>query len=72
MLNSWINSIMLGRESKKKVQEFLNTGQLNKVKYLQNDEKLVSLEKLAEVWGVGPNGALKLYNQGIKSVDELR
>ena len=62
----------VGDGIKKKIHEFLNTGSMSKLQHLSNDEKLKSLEELAEVWGVGPNGALKLYNHGIKSVEELR
>ena len=45
---------------------------MSKVKFISKDEKLKSLEELAGVWGVGPNVALKFYNYGIHSVQELR
>ena len=32
----------------------------------------MALEELAGVWGVGPNVALRLYNHGIRTVQELR
>jgi nucleotidyltransferase/DNA polymerase involved in DNA repair len=43
-----------------------------KVEFLSKDAKLQSLETLAQIWGVGPSGALKLYNHGIQNIQQLR
>ena len=43
-----------------------------KVEFLSKDAKLQSLELLPQIWGVGPSGALKLYNHGIQNIQQLR
>ena len=62
----------VGAAITQKVQEFLDSGQMSKIKFLQSDEKLQILEELASIWGVGPNLAVKLQNVGIKSISDLR
>ena len=47
---------------KNKIKEFLETGEIKRYAFLKDDEKTMTIDMLSEVWGVGPKGALKLYN----------
>ena len=61
-----------GDAIQKKVKEFLEKGEISKLQTLKEDPKLVSLEELAQIWGVGSVAAQKLYSSGIKTIDELK
>ena len=45
---------------------------MKKLNFLEKDEKLKNLEEMAEVWGIGPNVALKLFNYGYRGVEDLK
>jgi len=45
---------------------------MSKLTSLEKDPKLMTLELLAKVWGVGPQAAQKLYSKGIKTIEQLR
>ena len=62
----------VGDGIKKKVAEFLAAGKMTKLESLQSDPKLVILEKLSQIWGVGSVAANKLYANGIRSIEQLR
>ena len=61
----------VGDGIKKKVAEFLDKGKMSKLDELKSDKKMVVLETLAKIWGVGPVAAQKLFiNSG--SILELK
>jgi len=62
----------VGKAIKDKTAEWFDSGTIRKLDCLQKDGKTMALEELTGVWGVGPQTALKLYSQDIKSVKELR
>ena len=62
----------VGSGIKKKVKEFIEQGKMTKLESLQADPKLMVLEELAKIWGVGPVAAQKLYDKKIRSVADLR
>mmetsp|Transcript_14692 Transcript_14692/g.10591 ORF Transcript_14692/g.10591 Transcript_14692/m.10591 type:complete len:87 (+) Transcript_14692:887-1147(+) len=62
----------IGDGIKKKIKEFLESGVIKRFEFLSHDPKLLAIEELGEVWGIGPKVAAKLYAQGIKSVEELK
>ncbi len=51
----------VGDGIKKKVAELIKSGKIDKLESLKQDEKLVCLDKLQLIWGVGPAAAEKLY-----------
>ncbi len=61
----------IGSGIKKKVAEFLEEGKMSKLQELKSDSKVILLEKLAKIWGVGPVAARKLYDSGIRSIADL-
>jgi DNA polymerase/3'-5' exonuclease PolX len=62
----------VGEGIKKKVKELIEQGKMTKLESLTSDKKLMILEELAKIWGVGPQAAQKLYAAGIRSVADLR
>ena len=62
----------VGDGIKKKVKEFLEQGKMTLLQNLLEDPKMKALDELAQIWGVGPQTAAKLYASGIKSVAQLR
>jgi DNA polymerase lambda len=44
----------IGDKIKKKIKELIETGAMKKYTFLSKDEKIVTVDMLAEVWGVGP------------------
>ena len=57
---------------KKKVAEFLDKGKMSKLDELKSDKKMVVLETLAKIWGVGPVAAQKLYSAGIRTIEDVQ
>ncbi|KAG7380543.1 hypothetical protein PHYPSEUDO_007053 [Phytophthora pseudosyringae] len=55
-----------------KVIEILETGRLAKLDAKKSNLRLRALVEIAQIWGVGPVTAAKLYGQGYKSVADLR
>jgi DNA polymerase lambda len=56
----------------KKIREFIADGTIKKFEFIETDERTQSIQLLEGVWGLGPKGAEKLYNKGIKTIDDLR
>ena len=56
----------------KKIDEFIHEGTIKRFEFIEQDEQTKVVELLEGVWGLGPKGALKLYKQGIHSIEELR
>ncbi|XP_020220906.1 DNA polymerase lambda isoform X2 [Cajanus cajan] len=62
----------IGKSMKDHVQEIITTGKLSKLEYFETDEKVRTISLFGEVWGIGPSTALKLYEKGHRSLDDLR
>lgn len=62
----------IGKGIGAKIDEFLATGTMQKVEDAEEDPEYQVLEDLARVPGIGHANAQKLFDQGIRSVDELR
>ncbi|KAF0903186.1 hypothetical protein E2562_025761 [Oryza meyeriana var. granulata] len=62
----------IGKSLKDHINEIVNTGKLSKLEYFENDEKVRTVSLFGEVWGVGPATALKLYDKGHRTLDDLR
>jgi DNA polymerase lambda len=56
----------------RKIREFIADGTIKKFEFIDTDERTLTIQLLEGVWGLGPKGAEKLYNKGIKSIDDLR
>lgn len=63
---------LIGKQMKAKVKEILETGKLLRAEYMFKDEKIQIVDQLSKIWGIGPSTAVKLYQQGIRSVDDLK
>ncbi|KAG5051010.1 DNA polymerase lambda [Glycine soja] len=62
----------IGKSMKDHVQEIMTTGKLSKLEHFETDEKVRTISLFGEVWGIGPSTALKLYEKGHRSLDDLR
>lgn len=70
----------IGPKVIEKVKEYLDTGKISAAetakKELKKEKKISEQEKilieLERVWGIGPIKAKKLYDQGIRSIKDLR
>lgn len=51
----------IGEGIKKKLKEFLETGIIKRFEFLSKDKKVLAVDVLSEVWGVGPKRAAQLY-----------
>ena len=62
----------VGDGIKGKVAEFLASGKVKKLQSLKSDPKIVFLEQLGQIWGVGPAAANKIYSSGVRTFADLR
>ncbi|XP_058776913.1 DNA polymerase lambda isoform X2 [Vicia villosa] len=62
----------IGKSMKEHIQEIITTGKLSKLEHFETDEKVQTISLFGEVWGVGPATALKLYDKGYRTLDDLR
>ena len=62
----------LGEGIIKKIREFIEDGTIKRFEFIDTDPRTQSIQLLEGVWGLGPRGAEKLYNKGIKSIADLR
>ncbi|KAJ1258775.1 hypothetical protein BS78_10G101100 [Paspalum vaginatum] len=62
----------IGKSLKEHINEIVTTGKLSKLEHFENDEKVRTISLFGEVWGVGPATALKLYEKGHRTLDDLR
>ncbi|XP_052160407.1 DNA polymerase lambda isoform X1 [Oryza glaberrima] len=62
----------IGKSLKDHINEIVNTGKLSKLEHFENDEKVRTVSLFGEVWGVGPATALKLYDKGHRTLDDLQ
>jgi DNA polymerase/3'-5' exonuclease PolX len=63
----------VGQKIAKKIQEIIDTGQLERAEADRNDPLIAAVNNIAKVHGIGPKLAQKLVNeQGVRSIDDLR
>ncbi|XP_052722698.1 DNA polymerase lambda isoform X4 [Vigna angularis] len=62
----------IGKSLKDHIQEIITSGKLSKLEHFEADEKVRTISLFGEVWGIGPSTALKLYEKGHRSLDDLR
>jgi len=62
----------VGDKISKKIDEFLQTGKLQKLEKIHNDETSQAITLLTRVSGIGPAKAQKLVQEGITTLDDLR
>ncbi|THG08857.1 hypothetical protein TEA_017883 [Camellia sinensis var. sinensis] len=55
-----------------RIQEIVSTGKLSKLEHFETDEKVRTVSLFGEVWGIGPATALKLYDKGHRTLDDLK
>ena len=59
----------IGSGIKKKIAEVLKGESMSKLEELKKDPKLMVLETLGKVWGVGPVAAKNLYDRKIRTIE---
>ncbi|KEH22317.1 putative DNA-directed DNA polymerase [Medicago truncatula] len=62
----------IGKSMEDHIQEIITTGKLSKLEHFETDEKVQTISLFGEVWGIGPATALKLYEKGHRTLDDLR
>lgn len=62
----------IGKSLRDHINEIVTTGKLSKLEHFENDEKVRTVNLFGEVWGVGPATALKLYDKGYRTLDDLQ
>ncbi|PRQ44932.1 putative DNA-directed DNA polymerase [Rosa chinensis] len=54
------------------IQEIVTTGKLFKLDHFETVEKVKTISLFEEIWGVGPTTALKLFEKGHRTLDDLK
>ncbi|KAM4678051.1 DNA polymerase beta [Discoglossus pictus] len=62
----------VGAKIAEKIDEFLATGKLRKLEKIRQDDTSSSINFLTRVTGIGPAAARKLFDEGIRNLDDLR
>ncbi|KAH7688805.1 DNA polymerase family X beta-like protein [Dioscorea alata] len=62
----------IGKSLQDHINEILTTGKLSKLEHFEKDEKVRAITLFGEVWGIGPATALKLYEKGHRTLDDLK
>ncbi|XP_062518602.1 DNA polymerase beta-like [Corticium candelabrum] len=62
----------IGAKIAKKIDEFIETGKLEKLEKIRADDTSVAIKELTRVSGIGPAAAKKFVDDGILTLDELR
>ncbi|GAV90414.1 NTP_transf_2 domain-containing protein/DNA_pol_lambd_f domain-containing protein [Cephalotus follicularis] len=62
----------IGKSIQDHIQEIVTTGKLSKLEHFETDEKVRTISLFGEVWGIGPATALKLYEKGHRTLDDLK
>ncbi|KAI4382574.1 hypothetical protein MLD38_008524 [Melastoma candidum] len=62
----------IGKSMQEHIQEIMTTGKLSKLEHFEADEKVRTISLFGEVWGIGPATALKLYEKGYRTLDDLK
>ena len=67
-----MEELKLGTLTTEKVFEIVETGQLGRNKMIQADSKAQTILKFAKVWGAAHKTAIKWYDDGCRSLDDVR
>ncbi|XP_038892426.1 DNA polymerase lambda isoform X2 [Benincasa hispida] len=62
----------IGKSFQDHIQEIVSTGKLSKLEHFEADEKVRTISLFGEVWGIGPATALRLYEKGYRTLDDLK
>ncbi|KAK8736668.1 hypothetical protein OTU49_004579, partial [Cherax quadricarinatus] len=62
----------VGSKISEKIDEFIKTGEMSKVKKIRGDDTNVAITGLTRVSGIGPAKARELVNEGITTIEDLR
>ncbi|KAK3038649.1 hypothetical protein RJ639_027312 [Escallonia herrerae] len=62
----------IGKSMQEHIQEIVSTGKLSKLEHFETDEKVRTISLFGEVWGIGPATALKLYEKGYRTLEDLK
>ncbi|XP_033338682.2 DNA polymerase beta [Megalopta genalis] len=62
----------IGKKIANKIEEFLNTGKLQKLEDIRKDDNNAAINLLTRVSGIGPAKAKELVEDGIKTIDNLK
>ncbi|KAM9475699.1 DNA polymerase beta isoform 2-T2 [Clarias gariepinus] len=62
----------VGAKIAEKIDEYLTTGKLRKLEKIRNDDTSSSINFLTRVTGIGPAAARKFYDEGVKTLDDLK
>ncbi|OVA11270.1 BRCT domain [Macleaya cordata] len=62
----------IGKSMQDHIHEIVTTGKLSKLEHFETDEKVRTINLFGEVWGIGPATALKLYEKGHRTLDDLK
>ncbi|KAK4877994.1 hypothetical protein RN001_010500 [Aquatica leii] len=62
----------VGDKISKKIDEFLQTGKLQKLENIHNDASSTAINLLTRVSGIGPAKARQLVEAGVQSIEDLR
>ncbi|CAK9182496.1 unnamed protein product [Ilex paraguariensis] len=62
----------IGKSMQDHIQEIVTTGKLPKLEHFEKDEKVRTISLFGEVWGIGPATALKLYEKGHRTLEDLK
>lgn len=61
----------IGKSMQDHIQEIVTTGKLSKLEHFETDEKVRTISLFGEVWGIGPATALKFYEKGHRTLEDL-
>lgn len=62
----------LGAKCIEKIDEILKTGSLQRLEVMSKDPKIVTMNLFLTVHGIGPASAAKYWDQGLRTLDDLR
>lgn len=62
----------VGAKIADKIDEFLTTGKLRKLEKIRQDDTSTSINFLTRVTGIGPAAARKLFDEGIRTLEDLK
>ncbi|KAB5537939.1 hypothetical protein DKX38_015472 [Salix brachista] len=62
----------IGKSMQDHIQEIVTTGKLSKLEHFETDEKVRTISLFGEVWGIGPATALKFYEKGHRTLEDLK
>jgi len=65
----------VGRSILEKIEEYLNTGKINKVEEIKTqfeNSKDIVIKKFLDIWGVGDVKANSLYIMGYRNIEQIR